>query len=166
MLTKEMLKNKVVIGAAGVVVLVIVLTVAINLITTEKRGEPKVEQNQQVQSEPQLENNMTDVEVARKIMEERRQERLSSRSREASSSREDFDKWLKDITTAYEQNDMEKMGQLLKEMQETRERLRERRSSYINRRRDFRNRRERERIGPYEIEKRVPEQVEGPTDTP
>jgi len=166
MLIKEMLKNKVIIGAAGVVVLVIVLTAAINLITTEKREGPKAEQNQQVQSEPQPENKMTDAEIARRIMEERRQERLSSRSREASFSREDFDKWLKDMTTAYEQNDMEKMGQLLKEIQETRERLRERRSSYINRRRDFRNRLERERIGEYEIEERVPEQVEGPTDKP
>src|SRR4030042_1096530 len=166
MLTKEMLKNKVIIGAAGVVVLVIILTAAMNLITTEKRGGPKAEQNQQVQAAPQLENKITDAEVARRIMEERRQERLSSRSREAGSSREGFDKWLNDMTTAYEQNDMEKMGQLLKEMQETRERLRERRSTYINRRRDLRGRGERERIGPYEIEERAPEQVEGPTDKP
>ena len=164
MLTKEMLKNKVIIGATGVVVLVIVLTAAINLITTEEEGEPKAEQNHQEQAEPQVENKMTDAEVARRLMEERRQERLSSRSTEDSSSREGFDKWLKDITTAYEQNDMEKMGQLLKEVQETRERLRERRSSYINRRRDLRN--SRERTPPYEIEERRHEQVEAPTDKP
>ncbi|MHC4737894.1 MAG: hypothetical protein ACYS9Y_03215 [Planctomycetota bacterium] len=166
MLTKEMLKNKVIIGAVGVVVLVIVLTAAIKLITTEKGGEPKAEQNHQEQAEPQLENKMTDSEVARRLMEERRQERLSSRSREDSSSREGFDKWLKDIRTAYEQNDMEKMGQLLKEMQEIRERLRERRNYYIDRRRDLRDSRERERIPPYEIEKRRREQVEAPTDKP
>ena len=166
MLTKEMLKNKVIVGAAGVVVLVIVLTAAINLITTEDGGEPKAEQNQQEQAEPQVENKMTDAEVARRLMEERRQERLRSRSREDSSSREGFDKWLRDITTAYEQNDMEKMGQLLKEMQETRARLRERRSSYINRRRDLRDSRETERIPPYEIEERRPEQVEAPTEEP
>jgi hypothetical protein len=51
-----------------------------------------------------------------------------------------FDKWLDELTKAYEDNDREKMGQLIKKMYQRRERLQEKGNTRSEFRDDFRRR--------------------------
>ena len=51
-----------------------------------------------------------------------------------------FNKWFNNLTKAYEENDREKMGQLLKKMEQRRQKRQERREARCERRQDFRKR--------------------------
>ncbi|MHC4394584.1 MAG: hypothetical protein ACYS1A_02920 [Planctomycetota bacterium] len=137
-----MSEKKVIIGVVGVVVLAVVLIGTITPIAGEKEDGSKAEQNQQEQIEPQN-NKMVEMKAARRRMEDRRQQlRRLSRPREDRLMREGFDEWLDEITAAYQEKDMEHVGQLLEEMQQRRQELQERRRVYIERRRKLRSRTE------------------------
>lgn len=165
MLKKIMSEKKVAIGVVGAIVLVVVLVGAVNLITKSQEAGPKVEQNQQGQVGQQRDRT-TDMEAARRRIEDRRQERLRLRLRENGFMREGFDEWLNEVTAAYQEEDMEKMGQLLERMRQNRQKLRERRRAYMERRRDLRNRPEIKRIPPSEIKERQLDKVEVQPDQP
>ena len=51
-----------------------------------------------------------------------------------------FNKWFNNLRKAYEENDREKMGQLLKKMEQRRQKRQERREARCERRRNFRKR--------------------------
>ena len=125
----------------------------------EKEGVSKAEQKQQERMVQQPDRTV-DMEAARMHMEERRRERRSLRSRENRSSREDFDEWLNEITKAYQENDMEKMGQLLEKMQQTRQKLRERRRALLEQRQNLRTRVEVEKEPFGETEEKMFKRVE------
>ena len=65
---------------------------------------------------------------SKQIQEQRRDVSMTEedmRSRRSRFMREGFNKWLNELTEAYQQQDREKMGQLLEEMKKNRERRRE-----------------------------------------
>ena len=156
---KELTSNKVIIGVIGVAVLAVVIAGAINLTTTEKKGRSTEGQNQQEQMGQQPDRT-ADMEAAQMHIEERRRERRLLRSRENRSLREDFDEWLNKITKAYQENDMEKMGQLLEEMQQTRQKLRERNRVLLERWRGSRPRVETEKEPSVETEEKMLRRIE------
>jgi predicted O-methyltransferase YrrM len=88
------------------IVVVVLLAGIVNSATQEKKGEV----------------------VGKQIQEQRRDVSTTEegiRSRQSRLMGEGFDKWLNELTEAYQQQDREKMGQLLEEMKKNRERRRE-----------------------------------------
>jgi predicted O-methyltransferase YrrM len=88
------------------IVVVVLLVGIVNLAAQEKKGEVGGKQ----------------------IQEQRRNVNTTEegmRSRRSRFMGEGFDKWLNELTEAYQQQDREKMGQLLDEMKKNRERRRE-----------------------------------------
>jgi len=99
----------------GVVVLALLAGTGI-LIAQEDEDTPKAEQKQESCA---------------------KQKRPGFRRWQERPIEERFNKWFNNLTKAYEENDREKMGQLLKKMEQQRQKQREKRGAGWERRRNF-----------------------------
>ncbi len=137
----------------GIVALILLIG-AENLLATEKKNKPKAKQKQgQVQKGRKKQNNKAKTKAkkagaekakaaatARKRREQARSKSQQSRPGANLPSQQMYGRWLDELTKAYQENDKEKMGQLIRKMRQMRQRVRNARGAPGEAVRDFRGR--------------------------
>jgi hypothetical protein len=101
------------------------------LSTVDTRPEPKLGPQPAMEADPQT--SMKGVEKAGNVQGGTQGNRKAPRAARKRLMREGFDEWLTELTKAYQENDREKMGQLLQQMRQHRKRLQERRAGRLGR---------------------------------
>lgn len=119
--------KKIIIGVVTVIVVIVVLVTAETLITRNKTDSTKANQNQPSKQLTESAYSQKTKEQSRsELMEEkrRRMERMRRpRPRPERLMREGFEPWLVELKKAHQENDKEKIDQLIQKMEQHRESL-------------------------------------------
>lgn len=115
------------------IVVVILLVGADNLLAMEKEDRPKEKQMQKTRRQAAERAERSEREVGRRREGIRQRDQGLQQFRQNQPVQQMAGRWLDELTKAYQENDREKMGQLIRKMHQLRQRVRQGRAAAAER---------------------------------